>query len=236
MSIASEITRLQGVKSDILTAIGNKGVTVPEGSALDDCPGLINSIDGQIDLSKFVVGDIGQNFSSVGDLKWQYLTPGTGWFWTPSFDLTHAATIEEQWIFTIDSFETRENGSIGMGEWYNDNLSSKVELSIYIYSNRVIITYGGPVVTETFNVNYTLGTEVKVIKTINETIANIKILYGNTLVVDFSIARSSLVLGTYKFHIGGLRTLQNGYGFIGSIDFKHSYIKLDGDLVWGVDY
>lgn len=44
MSIASEITRLQGVKSDILTAISNKGVTVPAGSALDDCPGLIGDI------------------------------------------------------------------------------------------------------------------------------------------------------------------------------------------------
>ena len=44
MSIASEITRLQGVKSDILQAIANKGVTVPAGSALDDCPALIASI------------------------------------------------------------------------------------------------------------------------------------------------------------------------------------------------
>lgn len=44
MSIASEITRLQGVKSDILTAISDKGVTVPAGSALDDCPSLIASI------------------------------------------------------------------------------------------------------------------------------------------------------------------------------------------------
>lgn len=44
MSIASEITRLQGVKSDILTAIADKGVTVPTGSALDDCPALIASI------------------------------------------------------------------------------------------------------------------------------------------------------------------------------------------------
>lgn len=44
MSIASEITRLQGVKSDILTAISDKGVTVPAGSALDDCPGLIADI------------------------------------------------------------------------------------------------------------------------------------------------------------------------------------------------
>lgn len=46
MSIASEITRLQGVKSDILQAISDKGVTVPSGSALDDCPGLIASISG----------------------------------------------------------------------------------------------------------------------------------------------------------------------------------------------
>jgi len=46
MSIASEITRLQGVKADILTAIGNKGVTIPTGSALDDCPTLIASIAG----------------------------------------------------------------------------------------------------------------------------------------------------------------------------------------------
>ena len=44
MSIASEITRLQGVKSDILSAIADKGVTVPVGSALDDCPALIASI------------------------------------------------------------------------------------------------------------------------------------------------------------------------------------------------
>jgi uncharacterized protein (TIGR02145 family) len=44
MSIASEITRLQGVKADILTAIADKGVTVPVGSALDDCPNLIANI------------------------------------------------------------------------------------------------------------------------------------------------------------------------------------------------
>ena len=44
MSIASEITRLQGVKADILTAIGNKGVTVPAGAGLDDVAGLIDDI------------------------------------------------------------------------------------------------------------------------------------------------------------------------------------------------
>lgn len=46
MSIASEITRLQGVKTNILQAIRDKGVEVPVGSALGDCPALIASISG----------------------------------------------------------------------------------------------------------------------------------------------------------------------------------------------
>lgn len=46
MSVASEITRLQGVKSDIMTALANKGVNVPQGAALADVPGLIEDIPG----------------------------------------------------------------------------------------------------------------------------------------------------------------------------------------------
>lgn len=46
MSIASEITRLQGVKGNILQAIADKGVEVPLGSMLADCPDLISSISG----------------------------------------------------------------------------------------------------------------------------------------------------------------------------------------------
>ena len=46
MSIASEITRLQGVKADILQAIVDKGVEVPSDSMLADCPRLIASISG----------------------------------------------------------------------------------------------------------------------------------------------------------------------------------------------
>lgn len=46
MSIASEITRLQGVKTNILQAIRDKGVEVPSDSMLADCPNLIASISG----------------------------------------------------------------------------------------------------------------------------------------------------------------------------------------------
>ena len=46
MSIASEIQRLYGVRADIFDAITNKGVTVPAGSKLADCPDLIAAISG----------------------------------------------------------------------------------------------------------------------------------------------------------------------------------------------
>ena len=44
MSIASEITRLQEAKRDILSAIAEKGVEVPVGASLSDCAQLIASI------------------------------------------------------------------------------------------------------------------------------------------------------------------------------------------------
>lgn len=46
MSIESEITRLQSVKSNILHAIADRGVEVPSGSKLANCPDLIASISG----------------------------------------------------------------------------------------------------------------------------------------------------------------------------------------------
>lgn len=46
MTIASEITRLQDIKSDIITAIADKGVEVPSGTMLGDCPDLIAAISG----------------------------------------------------------------------------------------------------------------------------------------------------------------------------------------------
>lgn len=46
MTVASEIARIQGVKANILDAIAAKGVTVPSGAMLADCPNLISSISG----------------------------------------------------------------------------------------------------------------------------------------------------------------------------------------------
>lgn len=44
MSIASEITRLQGAKSDLKTSIENKGVTVPSGTKIDGYSALVDQI------------------------------------------------------------------------------------------------------------------------------------------------------------------------------------------------
>lgn len=46
MSVETEITRISGAKSDIATAITNKGVTVPSGTKLDGMAALIDSISG----------------------------------------------------------------------------------------------------------------------------------------------------------------------------------------------
>ena len=46
MSIANEIQRLQGVRANIFDAITNKGVSVPSGAKLADCPELISLISG----------------------------------------------------------------------------------------------------------------------------------------------------------------------------------------------
>lgn len=45
MSIATEITRLQTAKSDLATAIANKGVTVPSSTLIDGYASLVDAID-----------------------------------------------------------------------------------------------------------------------------------------------------------------------------------------------
>lgn len=98
MSIASEITRLQGVKSDILTAIGDKGVTVPTGSALDDCPALIADIPS------------GPNYKVIGGKEYRTVVMPDG----------------KEWLAENLDFKFCEIGHIGTrptysAAWYYDN-------------------------------------------------------------------------------------------------------------------
>lgn len=59
MSIATEITRLQGAKADLKTAIEGKGVTVPAAALLDDYADLVDAIQtggGGLNLNEFFSG------------------------------------------------------------------------------------------------------------------------------------------------------------------------------------
>lgn len=57
MSIASEITRLQGAKADLKTAIEAKGVTVSSSAKLDDYADLVDAIEAGIELDDFLTGE-----------------------------------------------------------------------------------------------------------------------------------------------------------------------------------
>lgn len=55
MSVQTEITRLNTAKSNIATAITNKGVTVPDGTKLDGMAALIDGIEAASELAEEVV-------------------------------------------------------------------------------------------------------------------------------------------------------------------------------------
>ena len=52
MSVQTEITRLNTAKSDIATAITNKGVTVPDGTMLDKMAAIVDAIEAASELAE----------------------------------------------------------------------------------------------------------------------------------------------------------------------------------------
>ena len=69
MSIATEISRLQGAKADIKTAIENKGVTVPSSTTLDGYPSIITNIPTFDPYN-------GHDYVEIGGLKWATMNIG----------------------------------------------------------------------------------------------------------------------------------------------------------------
>lgn len=72
-TVAEEITRISGCREDIKTAIAAKGVTVPTGAKLADCPALIASITGG--GGGEVTSFVNTGFSATG--AWTYSRPFT---------------------------------------------------------------------------------------------------------------------------------------------------------------
>ena len=67
MSISSEITRISGNVADALTAIGNKGVAVPQGANSDDLATLISAITGGASGLEFETGTYEPSADTSGE-------------------------------------------------------------------------------------------------------------------------------------------------------------------------
>lgn len=128
MSIASEITRLQGVKSDILQAISDKGVTVPAGSALDDCPGLIASISGGSPLSMRYETD----FSDF-NVSEKYDIPQEGW--VTRYPIAATYSINNGLVVTSSTQINEGFLSFYIQEGSKFEVNLSFEASINYYSN-----------------------------------------------------------------------------------------------------
>lgn len=218
MSIASEITRLQGVKADILTAIGNKGVTVPAGSALDDCPALIRQVAG--------VGGIGHRTG----------TTHYGWFLTDGFNLSSANKIEENIVCKADSFNSGYQFQICGGQWYSGD-STFYGIAVYIWADK--IEYDDKNGTEHYfnDIPYSFTNWIRK-NIVYDKVARaiyLKIYYDDTLVLNEQLSIDlAQFSSSVHYHIGGNR-LGDVTSFDGDINFSKSYIKLDDELVWGMD-
>lgn len=138
MSIASEITRLQGVKRGILQAIADRGVEVPSGSMLADCPRLIASISGGgggVPYLKNIMpttgvkvvdenGYIGGDFPGAGTSyynKFAIVVPGADYSDAGLGSVTFAATV------TIGGRDYR-TVNIGSATWLAENLDYKFQV------------------------------------------------------------------------------------------------------------
>ena len=134
MSIASEITRLQGVKSDILQAIADKGVTVPAGAGLDDVAGLIEDIPsgeeslptGYTELMYIEFGGSNSSFFNKSifrengytyeysmqdniEYKFKMILPNTGSYFFVEFFVQHTGDWTKNRLIYISNLNMSEN-------------------------------------------------------------------------------------------------------------------------------
>lgn len=99
MSVQSEITRISGNVSAALTAIADRGVSVPDGSTSDDLAPLITSISTGAELNFAVVGGTTEPIDPVENTIWVNTdTEITGWVFSAEEPTTPAEGMV--WIAT----------------------------------------------------------------------------------------------------------------------------------------
>ncbi len=123
MSIASDLSRLQGAKANIKTAIENKGVTVPSEAKLDSYNGYIQQISGGsayappadwINIDDCASGNIQLLVSDIGLATYAFVcTTDSGNYqvdWGDETVLTYSSGAKAQHTYTIGAGQTCSRG------------------------------------------------------------------------------------------------------------------------------
>lgn len=71
MSIADEISRLKSAKSELKSAIEEKGIEVPDGTKLDGYPSLVQSIQENVQPDWEQNNPVEKDYMK-GELTWQF--------------------------------------------------------------------------------------------------------------------------------------------------------------------
>lgn len=154
MSVQSEITRLANAKTALATAIGGKGVTVPEGTKLDGMAALIEAISA------------GGGMETIFNHKWEY-----GSF-TPAEDITSDYTINFEnnysmpgsgygyFIMFLDAINGTPNGSwmfvyVGRRETTIENACGQYMSTSGSVKNALTISTVGSLSTTNIKINCT---------------------------------------------------------------------------------
>jgi hypothetical protein len=234
MSIASEITRLQGVKADILTAIGNKGVTVPVGSALDDCPGLIGEISAS-NIDKLSILSLTDNIENG---RCTNTSTNQGIFLIPEIAYDSYDIIERNFRFVIDAFNQYDNRAFP-GEYWTGSLSIYNPFYTSYEPNRCGIGTSSADI-EIIGESFSVGDEIeeKVIIDNANSILKWKVVRNGVEVINKTYQNQTILIGTRRFYVFGLRFSNPapaaGYNSRCTFIFDGSYIKGDGNLIWGL--
>lgn len=108
MSVASEITRISGAKTDIITSITNKGVTVPSGTLISGLSSFIDSI------------------ATVTSITTRAITASSGLFVVDASahigfkDLSHAGLGTQNYAIVINGADF-SSSALGMVTWQGSN-------------------------------------------------------------------------------------------------------------------
>lgn len=239
MSIADQITRLQGVKADIITSIVNKGVDVPSGTMLGDCPSLIDAIPQggkAIGIKKFRIGisaleyNEGTLDSSSGTMNISYLPTilGNRQLFTRqnSYEVNIAAyrpNNTDYSNFIICGASSSYNRYFSIEMWHNHIVFLLASTKSW-GSIAKVIQYDCLGKLMHINISHTANTDNFVYKVSEDGINWIS--ESDTNLADVSYAHSS----NDNFIIGGIYNHNDSivYKAQAYIDLTKSYIKVNG--------